>query len=175
MSSASLDWREERDDESFLRELFASTRVDELAPLGWSASELDAFLTMQFDAQRAQYRANHPDADFLVLTLGPQRVGRLYVDRGETSMLLIDIIVLPHHRGGGLGTAVMQRLMADAERARQPLRLSAAKTSPALRLYRRLGFATIADHGLTWHMEWRGEDSAGLAAAGDVASEGDGP
>jgi ribosomal protein S18 acetylase RimI-like enzyme len=156
MIDAPPTWREERDDDLFfLRKLYASTRAEELAPLNWTDDQLDAFLTMQFDAQRAHYRANYPDADFLVLLLGSERVGRLYVDRGEHETLLIDIALLPRHRGAGIGTDILRQLTGDAADADRPLRLSVDKTSAALRLYRRLGFAVISDNGLSWRMEWR--------------------
>ena len=156
MSDTWLTCRAERDDDvGFLRGLYASTRVDELAPLGWTAAQLDAFVTMQFEAQCTHYRANYPDADFLVLTVGAERVGRLYVNRGPTEVLLIDIALLPERRGAGLGTALLRRLIDDAAQAGVPLRLSVDKTSRAFGLYQRLGFTPIGDQGVSWRMEWR--------------------
>ena len=119
MSDDRLLCRDERDDDvEFLRALYASTRVDELATLGRSAAQLDAFITMQFEAQRMHYRANYPAADFLVLTVGPERVGRLYVNADPTEVLLIDIALLPERRGAGLGTVLLRRLMDDAAEER---------------------------------------------------------
>ncbi|MBA0086269.1 MAG: GNAT family N-acetyltransferase [Acidobacteria bacterium Pan2503] len=40
----------------------------------------------------------------------------------------------------GIGTAVMNRLIGEAARVNQPVRLSVVKMNPALRLYERLGF-----------------------------------
>ena len=155
MSGAPLTWRDERDDDlSFLRQLYASTRLDELAPLNWTDTQLDAFLTTQFDAQRAHYRANYPDADFLVVMLGSTRIGRLYVNRGEADIYVINIALLPEHRGNGLGSKLLRHLMDDAARAERRLTLLVDKSGPALRLYRRLGFTTIGDRGLSWEMEW---------------------
>jgi hypothetical protein len=39
------------DDAPFLFQIYASTRLEELARLGWSADEQAAFLTKQFNAQ----------------------------------------------------------------------------------------------------------------------------
>ena len=50
--------------------------------------------------------------------------------------------VLPAHRGRGTGTALLERLLADARVAGLPaLSLSVEPDNPAARLYRRLGFA----------------------------------
>ena len=39
------------DDEAFLYRVYASTREEELAPLGWNEAQKTAFLRMQFTAQ----------------------------------------------------------------------------------------------------------------------------
>ena len=60
--------------------------------------------------------------------------------------------VLPRHRGRGTGTALLERLVADARAAGLPaLSLSVEPDNPALRLYRRVGFADAggADGALT--------------------------
>ena len=42
-------------DEPFLFHAYASTRLEELAMLGWGADEQAAFLTQQFNAQQQHY------------------------------------------------------------------------------------------------------------------------
>jgi hypothetical protein len=56
-------------DEPFLYEVYASTRLEELAPLSWSAEQQAAFLAQQFNAQHQHYQANYTDADFQVILL----------------------------------------------------------------------------------------------------------
>ena len=156
MTASSLTWRVASDDDlPFLREVYASTRADELAPLNWSDEQVNAFLSLQFDAQHASYRTHYPDADFLVLMLGEDPVGRLYLHSGEAELFVIDIALLPAHRGSGLGTGVLRVVMDEAARTGRPVRLYVDKASPALHLYQRLGFRTIGDHGLSSRMEWR--------------------
>jgi len=43
------------DDEPFLFHAYASTRLEELAMLGWGADEQAAFLTQQFNTQQQHY------------------------------------------------------------------------------------------------------------------------
>ncbi|WP_157276834.1 hypothetical protein [Paenibacillus sp. Soil766] len=44
------------EDESFLYEVYASTRVEELALTGWLEHEVDKFLRMQYEIQQRQSR-----------------------------------------------------------------------------------------------------------------------
>src|SRR5690242_16314624 len=113
----------QEEDEELLLELYSSTRVDELAPLGWSADQQAAFLTQQFNAQHQYYQANYPHADFLIILVNGQPAGRLYVDRGADEIRLIDIALLPEHRGAGIGSGLIKELLAEAQQACKPIRI----------------------------------------------------
>ena len=67
------------EDEPFLLRVYASTRLEELAPLGWSEADQGAFLRQQGEAQHHHYRTYYADADYSVIELEGQPVGRLYV------------------------------------------------------------------------------------------------
>lgn len=153
------------DDTAFLREVYASTRVDELAVTGWRAAEVDAFLRMQFDAQHQHYLTTYPDASLQVILQDGHPIGRLYVARWEHEIRLIDITVLPAYRGGGIGTAILTELLAEAQRAGKAVRIHVEPTNPALRLYTRLGFRLIADRGVYWFLEWSPASSHQLNTA----------
>ena len=143
------------DDLPLLYQVYASTRLEELAPVPWSEAQKAAFLTMQFQAQHADYQRNYPDADRLVIMRGFEPAGRLYVGRDEVSHCVIDIALLPAHRGQGFGTALMRDLMDEAGRAGKTLSIHVEKFNPALRLYQRLGFETAEDQGIYDLMRWR--------------------
>ncbi len=52
------------------------------------------------------------------------------------------------YRGQGIGTALLTAMLDLLRKAGYPqVSLSVQKANPALRLYRRLGFTTAADHG----------------------------
>jgi len=56
----------------------------------------------------------------------------------------LDLVVLhPDHHGGGLGSAVMRALMAEAQADGVPLWLSVYRVNAARGLYRRLGFREL--------------------------------
>src|SRR5438552_18478757 len=54
------------EDEPFLFELYASTRGDEMALVGWDKPQQEAFLRMQRNAQRSSYAMQFPNADYRI-------------------------------------------------------------------------------------------------------------
>lgn len=142
-------------DQEFLLRLYASTRAEEMALVDWSAEEKGAFLRSQFEAQRTYYQQQFPDARFDVVLLSGEPAGRLYVDRRPGEVRLIDIALLPEHRGRGIGGALMREILEQAAEATLPVRIHVERNNPALRLYRRLGFESIEDQGVYHLMEWR--------------------
>jgi ribosomal protein S18 acetylase RimI-like enzyme len=141
-------------DEPFLLQVYASTRLQELAPLGWSTAQVAAFLRQQFEAQHRHYHEHYADADFSIVLQGDHPIGRLYVARLPGEIRLIDIALLPEHRNAGVGTRLVRDLLDEAALAHTPVRLHVVPLNPALRLYQRLGFTKNADHGPHWLMEW---------------------
>lgn len=143
------------DDEAFLCHVYAGTRREEVAAWGWDLATQDAFLKMQFTAQRRGYEAAYPGADQSIVLLGDRPVGRIIVDRTEQAIHLVDIALLPEYRNAGCGTALIESLLSEAATAGLPVRLQVLKENRAMRLYQRLGFATSGDSGLYLQMEWR--------------------
>jgi ribosomal protein S18 acetylase RimI-like enzyme len=142
-------------DEELLYRIYASTRADELAPVPWTAEQKEAFLRMQFRAQSVDYAGNYPDADFLVILVGGEAAGRLYLHERPECLNIVDIALLPAHRGAGIGGALLRDIQARATRMGKPVRIHVERVNPALRLYERLGFRHIDDDGLYFLMEWR--------------------
>jgi ribosomal protein S18 acetylase RimI-like enzyme len=153
------------DDEPFLFQVYASTRLEQLAPLGWSLEQQHAFLTQQFTAQHRHYQANYASADFQLILVNGQPAGRLYVARWPDEIRLIDIALLPEYRNAGVGSRLLNELLAEAAQAAKPVRLHVETFNRALRLYQRLGFVTIAVRGAHWFMERLPEVEAGRLPA----------
>jgi len=135
-------------DAEVLYRIYTSTRVSELAAAGWDAAMKEAFLRMQFTAQDRYYRAAFPGASFDLITGGEEVLGRLYLDRGEAAWLVIELTLLPEHRGRGIGTRLLTDVLAGAGAVAKPVRLHVERSNPARRLYDRLGFHQIADQGV---------------------------
>lgn len=142
------------EDESFLYRVYAGTREDELAPLEWDDAQKDSFLRMQFNAQHRFYREQFPSADFDIIQTVDQPIGRLYVDRREDEIRIIDIALLPEHRDSGIGSALLKDLLTEASAAGKPVRIHVERFNPALRLYDRLGFIQVGDNDVYYLMEW---------------------
>lgn len=143
------------EDLPFLRQVYASTREDELALTNWTPAEKDAFVAMQFEAQHRYYHEHYADAEYLVIVADEKPVGRLYIHRQADSIAIIDIALLSEARNRGLGSALLRDVLAEGERAGKPVRIYVEKFNRALRLYERLGFTPIGEFGLYFHLEWR--------------------
>ena len=150
-------------DEAFLRRLYASSRSGELSMLGWSPAQLETFLEMQFNARARSYSERYPDAERLVILVGDEPAGRLFLNRTEAGIGLVDIALLPEYRGGGIGARLIAALQAEAAAAGQPVLLSVEAGNPAAELYRRLGFRLTAGDGVYQAMTWRPEPADAVA------------
>jgi ribosomal protein S18 acetylase RimI-like enzyme len=142
------------DDEAFLYLVYASTRAEELALVPWTDEEREAFLRQQFSAQHRHFREHYPGAVFQLILRDGAPVGRLYVDRSRDEIRVVDLALLPEHRGAGIGTSLLRDLLAEAAAAGKPITLHVERFNPALRLYWRLGFRQIADRGVYLFLGW---------------------
>lgn len=141
------------EDREFLVRVYASTRADELALTGWSHEERDEFVRMQFDLQDRSFAAAFPDAQRSIVVDGDAPIGRLYVHRDEREIRIVDIALLPEHRGRGVGTALLRDVLAEGERTARPIRIHVQVFNRARALYDRLGFVPVREYGVHIEME----------------------
>jgi GNAT superfamily N-acetyltransferase len=144
-----------KDDEDFLFQVYASTRAAEMALVNWSSEQKAAFLQMQSTAQLQHYRLNYPKAQYQIIEWDGKPIGRLIVDRSENPVLLMDIALLPEYQKNGVGTALIQDLLAEAAGKNWSLRLHVETFNPAMRLYSRLGFVKSGEVGIYHEMTWQ--------------------
>jgi GNAT superfamily N-acetyltransferase len=137
----------------FLAGLYASTREAELTPVPWTPEQKSAFLLQQFDAQRRDYRTRLLGCVFHIVERGGEPIGRLYLDARGSVLHIVDIALTPQWRGRGVGGAILEAVIATARAEGLAVGIFVEKYNPALSLYRRLGFAEIADHGVYLEME----------------------
>jgi ribosomal protein S18 acetylase RimI-like enzyme len=142
-------------DRDLLRDVYASTRADELDQVAWPPGQREAFVQMQFEAQDREYRGHNPQGDFDVIEVGGVAAGRLYVDRRPDEIRIVDIALLPQFRGGGVGSRLLQRLMDEAAESGRKVSIHVEIHNRAARLYSRLGFGTVSERGVYRLMEWR--------------------
>lgn len=142
------------DDWPFLSALYASTRHDEMAQTNWSRADIESFLAMQFEMQRRHYAEYFPDAAFSVVEVRGQRAGRLYLDRREDEIRIVDIALMPRYRGKGIGGRMMRDILDQATERGVLVRIHVEQQNPAMHLYERLGFQRIEIQGVYYLMEW---------------------
>ncbi len=147
------------DDEAFLLDVYASTRIEELSVVPWNDAQREAFLKLQFKAQQDFYLMKFPYADLRVIMLDQTPVGRLYLAKGEGEIRILDISLLLAYRNRGIGTPLIKELMAEAEASGRPVRIYVESFSPALHLFERLGFTQIGEYGASFQMEWNSDKS----------------
>jgi ribosomal protein S18 acetylase RimI-like enzyme len=135
-------------DDSFLFELYASTREEETAAFGFNAEQNRQFLRSQFELQAIHYQRHYEGASFNIIEVNGEAAGKLYVHRGAGEWRVMDIALSPLYRYRGAGTSLLRSLLADADRAGVPVTIHVEEYNRARRLYERLGFRTKEQQGM---------------------------
>lgn len=138
------------DDEPLLFEIYASTRIDELAGFGWDEKQKHAFIRMQFLARERSY----PRTGNRIIVLNDQEIGRIMVARTDDEIWLKDIAILTEYRNSGIGSRLIGDLMSEAAAEGKRVRLHVLEISPAVRLYERLGFRRTGYDAAYLEMTW---------------------
>ena len=142
-------------DDAFLREVFATTRHDELAMLRLDDTIAGAFLAEQYDAQRVSFLGEHPDAEQFVVLVDDVPSGRLWIDdTSPTDRHLLDVSLLPHMRRSGLGEVLLLWVIRGAAANARTVTLQVARSNPARRLYERLGFNIVGGDDVHLALRW---------------------
>jgi ribosomal protein S18 acetylase RimI-like enzyme len=136
-------------DRAFLRALYGSVREpgDDAV---WAA-----FVEQQFDLQSRHYRTSYPNAEFWIVEESGNPIGRIYLCERETEIRVLDIALLPHARGRGIGSALLRGVLAGAVASGRSVGLHVEAANPARRLYARLGFRDVDATGPSIFMECR--------------------
>src|SRR5438045_3518923 len=142
-------------DTPFLLALYASTRAEEMAMVPWTEEQKRAFLEMQFEAQASHYAKHYVGAEFLIIEENNAPIGRLYVHRQPHDIRIVDISLMPEHRGKGIGSRLLREILDEGARTNTPVTIHVEDFNPAMRLYERLGFQRKGLHGVYHLMEWR--------------------
>ena len=143
------------EDATFLRQVYTSSRGDDLRELGWDEARIDEFLQMQYEAQRAFDGNDYAQAADEVILYSGERAGRLLIDSRESEIRCVDLALLPEFRNRGLGTLLVRKLQQQAAAANKPLRLQVIRYSRAVSLFERLGFVRTSETGSHYQMEWK--------------------
>lgn len=147
------------DDHEFLVAVYAASRARELDQVAWPPGQRDAFVRMQYDAQDRHYRAAHPRGRFDVVEVEGRPAGRLYVDVRPDDVRIVDIALLPEHRGRGIGSALIAQVLAEAAEQGRTASIHVEVHNPAGALYERLGFRAAGERGVHRLLVWSAGDA----------------
>ena len=143
-------------DEIFLYELYVAIRGPQFAQAPITAAQRESLLRMQFQAQLSSYAQQFPNSCYHVVVLDSKPVGRLWFAPVSGGFHLVDIALHPSVQSKGLGAVLVQRLQAEAQKAKLPITSTVDRFNPgSLRFHRRLGFTIVREDVLQYYMEWR--------------------
>ena len=143
------------EDDDFLLSVYAGTRAQEMAMVPWTPEQKDAFVRMQFTAQKQHYAAQFPEANHDLICVQGSPVGRLYLDRGTDALHILDITVLPDFRNRGTGGEILRRVMEEGRESGRAVSVNVENFNPSLRLFERLGFQRAEEVGFQLLMKWQ--------------------
>ena len=148
-----------QEDMSDLLEMYASTRQEEMERVpDWTEMMKTQFISSQFRAQHEHYQRNYKGANFWIIELNSEKIGRLYLhDNFDGGVIrIIDITLLPLYRNRKIGEGILKDLMKKATELKKPLSIHVEAFNPAKNLYNRLGFKKISETNGVYHlMEWK--------------------
>jgi GNAT superfamily N-acetyltransferase len=146
--------KEVAEDLGFIRHLFIANRWIAFSALAMDEQARLKLLSSQFDLQDLHYRTYFPATDRRIVLSGGRPVGRIYLLRGEPFWTLIDLSLLPDALGLGIGSRLIDGMIAEAEAARKPITLHCDVTNPAFEIYKAKGFREVRQEDANWVMEW---------------------
>lgn len=144
-------------DDSFVFSIYASTRAQEMAQVPWSPEQKEAFVRMQYMAQKQHYAAEYPRASHDIIYIDEIPAGRLYLNRGDEVLHVLDITVLPEHRNRGVGSVMLGRILDEARQQAKPASIFVESFNPSVRFFDRLGFQVAEQSGFQLLMKWHPE------------------
>lgn len=143
-------------DRKFLLAVYADSRWEEMQHINhWGESEKAQFLQFQFHAQDMHYREHYPNAEYLIIQLGEDDIGRLYIERQPTQICVMDIAILHSYRRHGFGRQLISDILQEARENQQKVMLHVEPNNVAKQLYLSLGFHVTKEISLYQRMEWQ--------------------
>ena len=141
-------------DYHFMRLLYGSTREEEMKRFPFDEFQKKEFLDQQFGAQYQHYQLHYPTCERNIIEKDGVSIGRLWLDEWRDQIRLVDIALMPEWRRSGIGSILLDDVLARGARAGKPVTIHVEGYNPALRLYERLGFVKVDTNGVYFLMKW---------------------
>ena len=104
-------------------------------------------------AQAASFHQQWDLTQVRIIALDGSDVGWLQSMTQDDELFIAQMFVDHAFQRRGIGTEVMKRLIGEAARANQTMRLNVVRINPAARLYERLGFQVIREDNRKFYMK----------------------
>ncbi|MBE7157929.1 MAG: GNAT family N-acetyltransferase [Rhodospirillales bacterium] len=105
------------------------------------------------DFQRELHRKYWNERPWSIIVFEDQKVGTVAVTRTDTYLQFDEFYLLPSFQKQGIGTEVLQAVTQQADAAGLPIRLQHLKWNPVGALYKRHGFALVAENDTHFLLE----------------------
>lgn len=149
-------------DREFLLRVYAAGRETELSVLPFDDAQKRAFCEHQLDAQTAYYQEKFPQASHDVILAEAEPIGRVYVDRGDKLISILDLVVLTEHRKKGVGTHIVTLLLDEAAADGKSVGVYVETFNPSQKFFRDLGFELVESDEVNLYFEWNASPLAGV-------------
>ena len=115
----------------------------------------------QFGEWNEEYQTHHfeekwRENQFQVIRENDQDVGAVWKEDQPDYIFIRELLLLPQFQNRGIGTLILQQVIADGNKQQKPVRLKVVKANRAIELYKRLGFRNDgeAQGGYSWWMQF---------------------
>jgi GNAT superfamily N-acetyltransferase len=109
-------------------------------------------LRLDWAAQEASFKQQWNATQVRIIALDGVDIGWLQAITQEDELFVAQMFVDRPFQRKGIGTEVMKRLIREAARCNQAVRLNVVKINPARRLYERLGFQITHEDNRKFYM-----------------------
>ena len=141
-------------DREFLLSVYAAGRETELSVLPFDEAQKRAFCEHQLDAQTTYYEEKYPHATHEIILFDGEPVGRVYVNRGDALISILDLAVLVEHRKKGVGIHIVKSLQNEATSSDKRVGVYVETFNPSQKLFRDLGFELVESDEMNLYFEW---------------------
>jgi len=143
-----------KDDQPFLDALFLSARPH-LQLINLPEPLLTALISQQCMLQQNHYQSEWPNAEKRIITQARTDIGKIFVAANNTSLHIIDLILLSAYRNKGIGRSLLNSLQQVAKQENLSLKLSVDKQNGlAKKLYLSMGFQVTSQTETHDSMIW---------------------
>lgn len=145
----------EAKDNEFLLRIFKESRPDLDCINGISENQKAGIILQQFKLEQQQLKKMYINAEFNIVKLDEEPIGRLYIHHGQASERIVQIGLLEEYRSLGIGGKLMKSVIENTIKERKILCLQVAWFNQmAMVFYERLGFRITENKGVFYEMQY---------------------